>query len=83
MGTGSVTDAEEFYLFLGSQLKTGATDRSPEELLNDWRADRREYDETVREIEQCVDDMEAGAGTALDQVASEIRKEFGLKRPDE
>lgn len=80
MATGNLNESEAFYAFLGQRLATGSCNESPEELLRAWRK-TAEYTETVRAIKECIPDMEAGRGTALEQAATEIRDDLGFGDP--
>ena len=82
MSTQGSTDTQAFFDFLAAQIDSDGKHKSPEELLQEWRAERREYQETVAEIKQAITDMEAGRGTPLEQVARELREEFGFSKPE-
>lgn len=60
MVTDSFTEAQMFYEFLTERLAQGTNNRTPEDLVKDWRENQREYDETVAAVKEGVEDMEAG-----------------------
>lgn len=82
MSTQDSTDTQAFFDFLAVQINSDAKHKSPEELLQEWRAERREFEETVADIELAIPDMEAGRGIPLEQVVREIRDEFGFSKPE-
>ena len=68
------TELETFHHFLSEQLATGNKELSPEEFLRLWRAQQRDYDETIEAVKEGVADMEAGRVRPLRDVAEEIRR---------
>ncbi len=77
MTTQNVSEAEAFHAFLGHALANGGKGKLPEELLQDWRA-QREYDVTVAELGECIADMEAGKGRPLSEFADEMRAKYKI-----
>lgn len=75
MSSETPTDAEAFLLFLADELRGGGADRSPEEILQMWRATHAEVIEDVR---QGVRDFEAGRYRPFDEVDAAIRKKLGF-----
>ena len=71
------TDAEAFAQFLNAQIGTGKSNTSPEELLRIWRKD---HAETIEDVRQGIQNMEAGLGRPFDEVDEEIRREFGFSK---
>jgi hypothetical protein len=81
MATDQPNEAAQFYLFLGEQVGRG-TDKSPEDLLDDWRESHPLDDEAlVADIQEALDDMDAGdRGVPAEQFLAELRERYGLKR---
>lgn len=49
---------------------------SLEDLVRRWH-ERREYDETVRDIQQGLQDLETGRGEPLREAFADIRRDLG------
>ena len=78
MSTSLPTDAESFQVFLTKEIANGGRHKSPEELVQDWRRERQEFDETVVALREAIDDMNAGdRGRPLADVMRDLRAEFG------
>ncbi len=75
MSAETPTDAEAFLLFLADELRTGGADKSPEEMLQMWRAT---HAEVVEDIRQGIRDFEAGCYRPFEEVDAAIRKKFGF-----
>lgn len=78
MSTSIPTEAEAFQTFLAKEIANGGRHKSPEELVQDWRRERQEFDETVAALREAIDDMNAGDhGRPLDEVMRDIRAKHG------
>jgi hypothetical protein len=75
MEANTPTDAEAFLSFLTYEIQNGGADKSPEELLQSWRAT---YADTIEDIRQGVRDSDAGRFRPFDEVDAEIRIKFGF-----
>jgi hypothetical protein len=75
-------DAEAFHQFLGAQLQLGVRDKSPEELLAQWRAEHPSLDEvreSIAALKEALADMEAGdAGRPASDVIADLRQKYDL-----
>lgn len=78
MSTSTPTEAESFQSFLAKEIANGGRHKSPEELVQDWRRERQEFDEAVIAVREAIDDMNAGdRGRPLDEVMRDIRARHG------
>jgi len=78
MSTSTPTEAESFQTFLAKEIANGGRHKSPEELVQDWRRERQEFDETVAALREAIDDMNAGdEGRPVAEVFDDLRREFG------
>jgi hypothetical protein len=75
MAMETITDAEAFLFFLAEEVKNGGRDKSPEELLQSWRAG---HAEAIEDIRRGMQDLEAGRFRPFEEVDVEIRKKFGF-----
>lgn len=75
MPTQLPTDTEAFLVFLANEVKNGGADKSPEELLQLWRA---EHASAIEDIRQSIADLESGHFRPFAEVDAEIRKKFGF-----
>lgn len=75
MSIEAPTDTEAFVSFLIDEVKNGGADKSPEELLQTWRAT---HGDAIADIRQGIHDLDAGRYRPLEEVDAEIRKEFGF-----
>ena len=75
MPTQTPTDTEAFLVFLADEVENGGADKSPEELLQTWRAD---HAGAIEDIRQGIQDLEAGRFRPFEEVDAEIRKKFGF-----
>ncbi len=75
MATETPTDTEAFLVFLADEVKNGGAHKSPEELLQTWRAT---HADAIDDIRQGIQDLEAGSFRPFEEVDAEIRKEFGF-----
>lgn len=76
------TEAEAFQLFLSHQIANGGRHKSPEELVEQWRRDQQELQESVAAIREALENMENGArGQTVEQVALEMQQRFGWSKP--
>jgi hypothetical protein len=86
MTTPFSADAEAFHQFLGAQLQVGGREKSPEEILAQWRAEHPSPDElrdSVAAIREVLADMEAGdRGRPLQDVIDDIRGKLQLPAPE-
>ena len=63
---------EDFYIFVGQQVKNGGEQISPEQVLAMWR----ERAETVKAIQEGLEDVAAGRVRPADEVLAELRNEL-------
>lgn len=75
MANNPPTDAEAFLSFLADEVKNGGAGKSPEELLQTWRA---MHADAIDDIRQGIKDFEAGRFRPFEDVDSEIRNKFGF-----
>ena len=75
METSTPTDAEAFLSFLAYEVQNGGADKSPEELLQSWRAT---HADAIEDIRQGVRDFEAGRFRPFEEVDAELRMKFGF-----
>jgi hypothetical protein len=66
------SELEDFYVFVGEQVKNGDVKISPEQVLAMWR----ERVETVKAIQEGLEDVEAGRVRAAADVLAELRNEL-------
>ena len=73
MPTQTQTQLQSFHEFVAKQLKNGHGNLTPEEALAKWR----ERTESVKAIQEALDDMEAGdTGRPLEEVIDGIQREI-------
>jgi len=77
MATQHPTDAEVFQRFLAQQVASDGKNKSPEELLRIWRERQREYEGTLKALDESISDMEAGRVYPFSEVNDEIRRQHG------
>ena len=78
MNVAAHTEAESFQLYLAGQIANGGRHKSPEELLEQWRRDLNERQESVAAIREALDEMDRGVpGVPLDEAAQRIRQKHG------
>ena len=71
------TEAESFQLFLSQEIANGGRHKSPEELVEQWRRDQQELQESVAAIREALDEMDRGVpGIPLEVVAKEMREKY-------
>ncbi len=82
MATGTQGELSGFRDFLSQKLATGATQLSPEEVLDLWRADHPaadEYSNNVAAVKEALADMEAGDhGLPLEQFDGRFRQRHSI-----
>ncbi|MFV1964240.1 MAG: hypothetical protein ACC628_02365 [Pirellulaceae bacterium] len=66
------SDLEDFYVFVGEQVKNGGEQLSPEQVVAMWR----ERVETVKAIQEGLEDVEAGRVRPAGEVLAELRNEW-------
>lgn len=73
-----MTELQDFYDFLTERIQAGAQDRSPEDLVAEWR----EEQEVVRDVQEAFDDMAAGdTGIPLEEFLPALCAKHGLRPP--
>ena len=78
MNPTTTTEAESFQLFLSHQLASGGSHKSPEDLVEQWRRDQQELQESVHAVREVLDNMNNGArGQTVEEVADELQRHFG------
>ena len=77
MSTQLPTDAKAFLHFLTEQVENGDADKSPEELLQIWRA---EHAGAIEDVRQGINNMEAGLGRPFEEVDAEIREKYNIPK---
>lgn len=78
MNVAPHTEAESFQIYLAVQIANGGRHKSPEELLDQWRRDRHERQESVAAIREALDELDRGVpGIPLDEAAQRIREKHG------
>jgi hypothetical protein len=84
MATGTPGELSCFHDFLSQKLTSGATQLSPEEVLDLWRAEHPavdEYPNDVAALKEALADMEAGEhGVPLDQFDDKFRQRHSIWR---
>lgn len=75
MPTQLPTDAQAFLHFLAEQVGNGGADKSPEQLLQIWRA---EHAGAIEDVRQGIRNMEAGLGRSFEEVNAEIRQKYNI-----
>ena len=80
MSTQSPTEFERYHQFQEELLAQGRKDLSPEEVLRLWRAQNREYADTVDAIREGFDDLEATRVQTFEEFDREFRRQQGLTR---
>ncbi len=80
MGTREQIDS--FYRFASEQLAIGGSEKSIDELYDQWRYENltpEELRENIAAVQAAIDDMNAGdTGRDADQVEEELREELNL-----
>jgi hypothetical protein len=76
------TELEMFHQFQEDLLEQGHRDLAPEEVLSLWQTCRDDYAETVRAIQEGLDDVAAGRVQPLDEFQREFRAKHNIP-PDE
>jgi hypothetical protein len=72
------TEAESFQIFLTHQLANGGRDKSPEDLVLQWRREQEEFQSSVAAIREALDEVERGVpGVPIEEVARKIREKHG------
>lgn len=70
-------ELEDFARFAADRLRHGDNVPSLEECLRQWRADC-EFQETVADVRQSLDDCASGRTKPLDQAFDDVRRRLGL-----
>ena len=68
---------QSFVQFATSRIESGVEAESVESLVQQWR-DNREYDQTVADIRQALDDDAHGRSQAAAATFSDIRRQLGI-----
>jgi hypothetical protein len=71
-------DLRDFNQFVDERLHNGGAD-SLAKLAAEWEARRREMEETIAEIRQSHEDIDAGRISSVADTFSEVRKQLGLE----
>lgn len=70
------SELQDFHRFLGERIQSGAPDRSPEEILEEWRSEH----EVIQAVRDALHDMAAGdTGVPYEDVERQIRARYGLQ----
>ena len=75
-------DLRQFREFLSQQVDGDAEDLTPEDLLDQWRANHPlpgELEASAAEIQQTLDEMRLEAGVLAREASAEIRRSLGLR----
>jgi hypothetical protein len=84
MTTGTQGELSCFHDFLSQKLTSGATQLSPEEVLDLWRAEHPaadEYPNDIAALKEALADMEAGDhGLPLEQFDAKFRQRHSIPR---
>jgi hypothetical protein len=75
------SELADFHYFIGEQLKDGGAALSPEEALEEWRAQRPVTDElkaSVAAVERALQQAEEGQGTSLEDFDRQFRERHKL-----
>jgi hypothetical protein len=76
------SELQQFYSFLGERLANGGARISPEEALDEWRAEnpsKEMLDESIAAIKKALEDMEAGdTGRPAEEVVADLRRKYHL-----
>ena len=70
-------ELDRFHKFAAERLDRSSADSTLEELVNQWEMSR-EYNETVDDIQQGVDDYAAGKSKPLTKAFDQARRDLGL-----
>lgn len=73
MSTDHSAQLVSFYNFLGEHLRSAPSERTPEELLHEWRI-REEREQVIADVTQGTDDFEAGRGASVEQAFANVRQ---------
>ncbi len=85
MSSNLSVDLEQFHQFIGAKLANGGSSLSPEQALDEWRAEHptlEELNESVAVIRKSLADMEAGdTGRPAGEVIADLRRKYCIS-PD-
>lgn len=73
-------ELQQFTLFLTEKVRAGESRISPEEALDEWRAQNPaedEFAESVADLREALEEDEREPGISLEELDREIRAEFG------
>jgi len=70
-------DLQAFHRFAGEKLDHGGA-QSLVELADDWESGRREMEETVADIRQSHNDINASRVTSASDTFADVRRQLGL-----
>ena len=73
----TASEVAAFREFAKSKLENGPVS-SVVELAQEWEWQRREFNETVAELRECIADMEAGKGRLLEESIAEMRARYNI-----
>lgn len=76
MATNVSSELERFYSFIAEKLANGGCQLSPEEALNEWRAENpcAGLVASILDLEQAIEEADRGEGIPLDKVIEQIRE---------
>ena len=77
----SFNETQAFHIFLGEQIASG-TEKSPEELVQFWRVQQREVDETVAAIRVGLADSAAGRTKSVEEFDRDFRQRHNISADD-
>ena len=82
MKTIAISELEKFHAFVGEKLANGGNNRSPEEVLDDWRElhpEPDDFEDDVEAIEAALADRDNGVvGMPLAEFDRRMRKKFKI-----
>lgn len=83
MPSNVASELERFHVFVAGKIANGGTRLSPEEVLDEWRAENPTAEElaaSVADLEQALGEADRGEGIPLDQVIEELRQKHGFSK---
>jgi hypothetical protein len=74
----TTSELQQFYEFLGQQLRAGSAEISPEQAVDIWRM-QQPPSEDLLAIQEALDDMERGdTGIPFEEFDQEFRARHGI-----
>jgi hypothetical protein len=78
--SSAYNETQAFHAFLGEQIAVG-TEKSPDDLLIAWKAQRREFDAATASIRAGLEDVAAGRTKSLEEFDRDFRQRHNIS-PD-